>query len=151
MRRTTAIILLSFSISCATIDRGPVQRVRIASDPPGAVVELTGCGVAAEERTTPVTVMIPRRVKRCSVLLLHEGYEPARVILARRRAPEPESRHAVFDDLCGDCNSLEDVFVAATVGGLLYGIGRGVDAAAGANYELDPREVQIAMVPVRAR
>ena len=82
MRSRSAVsLLLVFSMGCATIDRGPMQRVHIATDPEGAAVELTRCGVKDTDLKTPVTVFIPRRVKRCSILLLHEGYEPARVML----------------------------------------------------------------------
>jgi hypothetical protein len=150
--RTAVSVLLLVSMGCATFERGPMQRVVIETDPPGASVELEACGVNPEERTTPVTILIPRRVKRCSVLLLHDGYEPARVILQRRRAePVPTGGAAVAEGICdlAECDSLTDLFVAATVGGLIYGVSKGVDAVAGSNWELEPRSVQITLVPER--
>jgi hypothetical protein len=153
MRMRTAVsVLLLVSMGCATVQRGPMQRVLIETDPAGASVELEECGLKDEERTTPVTIFIPRRVKRCSVLLLHDGYEPARVILQRRRAePVPTGGAAVAEGICdlAECDSLTDLFVAVTVGGLIYGVSKGVDAVAGSNWELEPGSVQITLVPER--
>lgn len=146
MKRLLAVLLM-LATGCATVQRGPMQRVTIESDPPGAEVELIGCGVDGL-RTTPATVFIPRRVKRCSVLLLHDGFEPARVFLERRRAPSPGDV-MIFEELCGDCDSLTDVLIAAAIGGILFGVSRGVDAAAGSNYELEPSHVQVALMPLR--
>lgn len=148
MIRKGLAALLLLSMGCATFDRGPMQRVFITSEPEGAEVELIRCGVADDTRTTPVTVLIPRRVKRCSILLVHDGYEPARVMLERRRAENPPYHLDVFTELCGDCTSLTDLFVAATLGGVLYGAARGVDKLAGSDYLLEPREVQVALVPL---
>ena len=152
MRNRSAVsLLLVFSMGCSTIDRGPMQRVHIATDPEGAAVELTRCGVKDTDLKTPVTVFIPRRVKRCSILLLHEGYEPARVMLERRRAENPAYLIETIDTLCGECDSLSDVFVSVALGGILWGAARGVDKMAGSDYELQPREIEIALVPEEPR
>ena len=140
-------ILLLASMGCSTLDRGPMQRVSIETDPAGAAVDLTRCGVKHEERTTPVTVLIPRRVKRCSILLHHEGYEPARVMLERKRAENPAYFIETVDTLCGSCDSFSDFFLSLAFGGLIWGAARGVDKMAGSDYVLEPREVQIALVP----
>ena len=95
-------------MGCSTLDRGPMQRVHIETDPAGAAVDLTRCGVNHEALETPVTVLIPRRVKRCSILLHHEGYEPAGVMLERRRAENPEYLIQTVDTLCGSCESFSE-------------------------------------------
>ena len=150
-QRSAVSLLLLLSMGCATIGRGPMQRVLVETEPAGASVELEDCGVRNDERTTPVTILIPRRVKRCSMLLHHEGYEPARVILQRRKAEPVPTGAIIATELCGDalenCNSLTDVLVVATFGSLFYGVSKGVDAMAGANYELEPRHVLIPLVP----
>lgn len=140
-------LLLVLSMGCSTLDRGPMQRVHIASEPEGATVELPRCGVKDAGLKTPVTVFIPRRVKRCSILLLHEGYEPARVMLERRRAENPAYLIETIDTLCGECDSLSDVFISVALGGILWGAARGVDKMAGSDYVLEPRDVEIALVP----
>lgn len=152
MRMRSAVsLLLLVSMGCSTLDRGPMQRVHIATDPEGAAVELTRCGVDASNLKTPVTVLIPRRVKRCSILLLHDGYEPARVMLERRHAENPAYFIETVDTLCGDCNSFGDIFVSLALGGILWGAARGVDKVAGSDYVLEPREVEIALVPEEPR
>jgi hypothetical protein len=146
VRQPIAVLLLLLATACATVQRGPMQRVHIETEPAGATVELIDCGVVDEERLTPVTAMIPRRVKRCSLLIHKDGYESARVFLERQRAEDPYDE-VIFEEMCGDCNSLTDLLVAGAIGGVLYGISNGVDALAGSNYHLEPRHVQIALVP----
>ena len=152
MRFKAAVsLVLLLSMGCSTLDRGPMQRVFIETDPAGASVDLTRCGVRHEELTTPVTVLVPRRVKRCSILLHHEGYEPARVMLERKRAENPAYFIETVDTLCGSCDSLSDFVFSVAFGGLLWGAARGVDKMAGSDYVLVPREVQIALVPEEPR
>lgn len=130
-----------------------MQRVFIDSDPPGASVELEKCGASEAERKTPATLLLPRRVKRCTVLLLHDGYVPARVMLERRYSPRPvaEDGIAVVDALCDPdligCDTLSDLIIVGTVGALLWGVGKGVDAIAGSNYQLEPRDVLVTLQP----
>lgn len=145
-------LLLLVSMGCSTIDRGPMQRVFIETDPAGAAVELNRCGVKhSESLQTPVTVLIPRRVKHCSILIHHDGYEPARVMLERKRAENPAYFFETVDTLCGSCDSFSDFFLSLAFGGLIWGAARGVDKVAGSDYELQPREIQIALVPEERR
>lgn len=149
--RSAVSILLLVSMGCSTLDRGPLQRVHIATDPEGAAVELTRCGVRETDLKTPVTVLIPRRVKRCSILLHHDGYEPARVMLERKRAENPAYFIETVDTLCGSCDSFSDFFLSLAFGGLIWGAARGVDKMAGSDYVLEPGEVEIALVPDERR
>ena len=155
MKRLLSAILV-LCTGCATIDRGPMQRVSIQSEPAGAVVELEECGTQREDFRTPVTVLISRRVKRCTIIVTREGYEPARIMLERRRAaPAPgTSGVEVAEAICGpgivDCSDLTDLLVLGAVGALGWGLGKGVDAIAGANYELEPREVWVELRPLDA-
>lgn len=149
MRTTAAILAALLSVRCATFERGPMQRVVVESDPAGAYVDARGCALRDEERLTPVTLMIPRRVKRCTLTVSLDGYLPARVFLERRHAERVETEAAIFGELCGDslqnCNSLTDLFVVGAVGGILYGLSKGIDAAAGSNYELQPNHVSLTL------
>ena len=144
--RAALLITLILSTGCATIERGPMQRVFVETDPPGAVVELEGCASNSDDRQTPLTLMIPRRVTRCSVLIFRDGYEPARVMLERRRAPQVVSGGEVFSAILDESDDLEEFVGVAILGGVVYGIGKGVDAIAGSNYQLEPRHVQVALV-----
>jgi hypothetical protein len=151
MRKTAALLVALLSVGCATFERGPMQRVVVESDPAGAYIDARGCALREEERRTPATLMIPRRVKRCTLTLSLDGYVPARVFLERRHAERVDTEVAIFGTLCGDslenCDSLTDLFVVGAVGGLLYGLSRGVDAAAGSNYELQPNYVSVTLEP----
>ena len=143
-----AILLLTAVLAgCATVERGPLQRVYIETEPAGASVELEDCGASSDDRQTPLTIMVPRRVTRCSVLIFRDGYEPARVMLERRRAPQVMSGGEVFSAILDESDSLEEFVGVAILGGVAYGISKGVDAIAGANYQLEPRHVQVALVP----
>ena len=155
MKRTLSGILI-LSMGCATMNRGPVQKVYIESDPSGAVVELEKCGRQPKDLRTPTDLFISRRVKRCTVHIALDGYEPARVMLQRRPADySPADRAEDIAEVCGaygeNCNSLTDLLILGTVGVFLWGVGKGVDAAAGANYQLEPRHVRVELQPHATR
>lgn len=104
---------------CATIVRGTTQPVAIASDPPGALVEVDG-----EAAGHTPTVAILSRASNHTVRLSAPGYEPAGVTL-RRGLTGWAWGNAVF----------------LALPGLL------VDAHTGALYELSPARVDTTLVP----
>lgn len=148
----SGLLVLSMTTACATIQRGPVQKVYIESDPAGAAVELEKCGRQPKDLRTPTDLFISRRVKRCTVLVTLDGYEPARVMLQRRPADDDGLTSDDVIDMCGtygeNCNSLSDLLIMGTIGVAFWGVGLGVDAVAGANYELEPRHVRVELQPV---
>lgn len=148
--------LLVLSMGCATMNRGPVQKVYIESEPAGANVELDKCGRQPKDLRTPTDLFISRRVKRCTIHITLDGYEPARVLLQRRPADyTPAAQAEDLEAVCGPymehCNSLTDLLVLGTIGVLVWGVGKGVDAAAGANYQLEPRHVYVELEPAATR
>ena len=150
-RFAAAFLAAALTAGCATFERGRTQEVVIESDPPGAIVETERCDVKETGLHTPVTLSIPRRVERCTVHVLYEGYVPARIFLERGPAEKVPTAEPIFGTLCGgdlsDCNSLTDVVVMGTLGSILYGISKGVDAASGANYQLEPSYVMVVLQP----
>ena len=149
-RAAAAFLAATLTAGCATFENGRTQEVVIESDPPGAIVETQRCEIDDAERRTPVTLSIPRRVQRCTVLVLQDGYIPERIFLERGPAHVPTAE-PIFGTLCGgdlsDCNSVADVVVMGTIGTILYGISKGVDAATGANFQLEPSHSMIVLQP----
>ena len=152
-RIAAATLAALLSAACATFENGRTQDVVIESDPAGAIVETERCGIEARDLRTPVTLEIPRRVERCTVLVLQDGYVPVRIFLQRGPAGVATAE-PIFGTLCGgdlsDCNSVTDVVVMGTLGTILYGISKGVDAATGANYQLEPSYSMIELQPDEA-
>lgn len=141
MRRAVAAVLAMTLTACATIDHGPMQRVYVASDPPGAEVRLSKCGtIASKEATTPASVWVSRRADRCRVTFHLGGHEPREYALTRRVALD---RSLVFTDLCNDtlCDSLGDVAVMITASLALAAVGLSIDAVSGALFEQEPAEL----------
>lgn len=71
-----ACVLLN---GCATAMNGPLQRVAVASDPPGARVYMNGAPVGV----TPAFVDVPRRDPDLELRLEKDGFEPAKLALER--------------------------------------------------------------------
>jgi hypothetical protein len=145
--------LLVLSMGCATANRGPMQRIYVESEPSGAAVELIDCARDEQDLRTPVEIFISRRVSRCTILVTMDGYEPARIMLTRRPADYTSADRAEdIEEICGsnleNCNSLGDLLVLGTIGALVWGVGKGVDAMAGSNYQLEPAEVRAELEPV---
>ncbi|GIV04355.1 MAG: hypothetical protein KatS3mg015_3185 [Fimbriimonadales bacterium] len=110
--------LLLYS-GCATIISGPTQKVRIISDPPGAVVT-----IGERQVTTPATVELPRK-STYRLTFEKEGYEPAQREIYRK------------------INS--QVYWNALAGGMILGFI--VDSTTGAVFELEPSLIQVSLIP----
>ena len=72
-------------------------------------------------------------------------------MLERRHAENPASLIETIDTPCGECDSLTDIFLSVALGGILWGAARGVNKMAGSDHELQPREIEIALVPEEPR
>ncbi len=83
--RGVACVLLAacaFSSACATVINGSMQRVAVASDPPGAEVYVNG----APAGVTPAFVDVPRRDADLQLRLEKDGYEPTVLAVERSRS-----------------------------------------------------------------
>jgi hypothetical protein len=143
-------LLLLALIGCATTTQGPLQRIEIESDPPGAAVDAIRCGVSIGSLETPTTIMVSRRAKRCLISLSHSGYYTAIVPLERVISDRLEGNfEAVGIANCDDCGRpFVESMALALVGlaGALTGVV--VDAASGAMYELQPSSLFVELEPL---
>lgn len=110
-------LLLLASAGCATIVKGSHQKVPIASDPPAADVIVDGALVGQ----TPISLDMKRKHDHL-VTIQKTGYRPKSV--------------AVVKDVGGA------VWGNIIAGGL---IGWGVDASTGAQYNLTPKTISVAL------
>jgi hypothetical protein len=133
-------LLLLALTGCATTTQGPLQRIEIETDPPGAAVDAIRCGVSIGALETPTTIMVSRRAKRCLISLSHSGYYTAIVPLERVISDRlGENFDAMGIANCDDCDGPFFEWMALAVVGLAGALtGVAVDAASGAMYELQP-------------
>lgn len=139
MRRWVLAVVLLTQVACATINRGPAQRVFVTSDPIGATVNVEECGPwAPESVVTPATVFVSRRATRCRFVVANDE-----VRLSRHFSMRNYSQALV--DLCGDnienCNSFDDLLMTSVLGAFFFVPSFLVDSASGAIFEQEPRDV----------
>lgn len=143
-------LLLLALTGCATTTQGPLQRIEIESDPPGAAVDAIRCGVGIGALETPTIIMVSRRAKRCLISISHSGYYTAVVPLERVISDRlGENFDAMGIANCDDCDRhFVDWMALAVVGlaGALTGVM--VDAASGAMYELQPSSFFVELEPL---
>lgn len=116
----TYLIVFSVTVcltSCATVFHGTTQNVRVASNPPGASVEVDG----VPRGTTPVDVSLKKGFTGQTVFLKKDGFED--------RSFQPSVK---FDPI-----SLVNIFAI---------VGFGVDAITGAMMKYDPIVYDIPLV-----
>ena len=132
--------------ACATVQHGPVQRIRVDSDPAGVKVRTDKCGPGSTKETrTPGVVWVSRRAERCTLTFTEDGYVGQRVKLMRVIAPEfMENLEAI--DVCTDVGC-DDAWGYFFLGGFFAGAGFGVDSITGAMYEQQPYEVVVTLEP----
>ena len=114
-----ATVILGSS-GCATVIKGTTQGIPVNSEPDNADVLVDGQLVG----TTPTTVEMKRKRDHL-VTIEKDGYQPKTI--------------AVVKDIGGA------VFGNILAGGL---IGWGVDAASGAQYNLNPKTISVKLEPV---
>jgi len=145
MKRTVLLAALALTLAaCATVQHGPVQRIRVDSEPSGAKVRTDLCGPGAtKEVRTPGVLWVSRRAERCTLTFTADGYVGKRVVLTRKIAEEfLENAEAL--DVCAEFDCVDDWGWFA-VGGLIAGTGFGVDAITGALYEQQPSDVFVSL------
>jgi hypothetical protein len=147
----TTLLLLALT-GCATVSQGPLQRIVIESDPSGATVDASRCGVSIGALETPTTIMVSRRAKRCQISLSHSGYYTAVVPLERVISDRLEGNFDAMEIAsCDDCDGSFYEWMALAVVGLAGALtGVVVDAASGAMYELQPSTLFVALEPLDA-
>lgn len=145
MKRVLLAALLLSNVACATVVHGPMQRIRVESDPPEAVVRTELCGPGStKETTTPAVVWVSRRAERCTLTIVAPYYEEAKVVLTRAIAPE------FFGNLELAAETLDGSagWGYFLLGGLVAGTGFGVDAVTGALFEQQPNRVFVSLEPL---
>jgi hypothetical protein len=132
-------------IGCATASNGPMQRIRIDSEPQGASVTLTRCGAMATKAvTTPAVAWVSRRSTQCRLEFRKPYYEVETIRLDRHTSRSMEGYGTAADVILDTSTSLSDVAVLGTV---LLVPSLAVDAASGSMFELKPNVVLVRLVP----
>lgn len=80
--RGSALLLLVLAAGCATVDDS-TERIRVRSQPAGALVTVDCGSERMDAGTTPLTILIDREADTCLVTLAKEGFAPRRVALRR--------------------------------------------------------------------
>jgi len=132
--------------ACATVQHGPMQRIRVDSDPQDVVVRTDKCGPGSTKRVrTPSVVWVSRRAERCTLTFTADGYVGRRIVLTRVIAEEFLENFEAFE-VCADLGC-DDPWGFLFLGGFLAGTGFGIDTITGALYELQPGEVVVTLEP----
>jgi hypothetical protein len=141
IHKTIGLLLLSALLSgCATTTQGPLQRISIGSDPPGAEIDARRCGISIGRTKTPATILVSRRATDCEIVLERIGYYPVIVSLNREISGTIAGNLNAFEIAdCSDCPRVR-TGIAAFIGALA---GFLVDAGSGAMYELQPADIFI--------
>ena len=146
-----ALFVLAFA-RCATLDHGPMQRIRIDSDPLEATVRTKSCGPGSTKTaTTAGVVWVSRRATRCTLTFSAPGFEPQTVQLQRTIHDRTFDNARLADDFCGedafDCSHPSDLVGALFLGGLFAGTGFGIDAVTGAMFQQEPSRIYVELDP----
>lgn len=132
-------------VGCATASNGPMQRIRIDSEPQGVSVALKSCGAMATKTvTTPAVAWVSRRSTQCRLVFRKPYYEDAVIRLDRHTSRSMEGYETGVDVVLDNSSKLSDVAVLGTV---LLVPSLAVDAASGSMFELKPSEVLVRLVP----
>ena len=150
MRQLLAAVLLLTTTACATVQHGPVQRIRVDSEPQDALVRTAHCGPGAtKEVRTPGVVWVSRRAEKCTLTFLARDHYTEQVTLRRQIAEEFIENGLIVAETC--CNGGEDWLGWLLVGGVVAGTGFALDTATGALFEQDPGEVFVSLERVGER
>jgi hypothetical protein len=147
MRRVVTMAAALLSAGCATIFHGPMQRIEVVTDPPGATAVAAGASV-----TTPGFLLLRRDADDLEIRVEKEGYVSKTVRLARRvsglvwanlgwaglGAAIGATQQPLFKRAS---DSPGDAWVVGGVGAAAFGFG--VDYVTGAAYRLEPVTVVV--------
>jgi hypothetical protein len=147
MRLLIASSLLLFT-ACATISHGPMETIRVESNPTAADASIRCDGGVAVSGTTPAALVIPRRADGCTLTVGKSGY-------AEQQVPLIQGWSGRFWANFGVAAGLPTGMVVAFAGGsdeaLFAGLGLGiggglgflVDHLTGSKYDRDTHHVVI--------
>lgn len=140
------LLLVAFVLAgCTTVSNGPMQRIRIDSEPQGASVALTKCGAMATKTvTTPAIAWVSRRSTQCRLAFRKPYFEGETIRLDRHTSRSMDSYGTTVDIILDNSSTLSDVAVLGTV---LLVPSLAVDAASGSMFELQPSVVVVRLVP----
>ena len=144
MRRLLLVCALGL-VGCATAQNGPMQRIRIDSDPQGVSVALKHCGAMATKTvTTPAVAWVSRRSTQCRLEFRKPYYEEQVVRLDRHTSRSMDGYGTGVDVVLDNSSKLSDVAVLGTV---ILVPSLAVDAVSGSMFELKPNVVLVRLVP----
>lgn len=140
-----AFLALSLA-ACATVQHGPMQRIRVDSEPADVKVRTDKCGPGSTKETrTPGVVWVSRRAERCTITFTEDGYVGKRVALTRAISEEFMENLDLLE-VCADLDC-DDAWGYFFLSGFLAGTGFGIDTITGALYEQQPHEVWVELEP----
>jgi len=144
MRQAIAVFLvLVFAAGCATIDRGPMQKIVVDSEPSRAALRASGCGKrAARETFTPAKLWVSRHATECTLTFTKIGYQEAVVKL--HRVPMEDVSLELSPEI-GEGTAM--FFFTAGLSLVAFLTSEAVDLATGANYALEPSTIMVEMEP----
>lgn len=142
------LALLVTTTACGTLDNGPLQRVHVASDPSGALVEAAGCGgsSAGSQKRTPATLWVSRRATTCIVTVSLPGFQPETVCLTREVSGAVDGNLNAIGSACSpdeNCRQPADTVRSVLAGALASAVGIGIDALSGGMWEQVPSRVSL--------
>ena len=133
-------------VGCATASNGPMQRIRIDSEPQGVSVALKNCGAMATKTvTTPAVAWVSRRSTQCRLVFRKPYYEEAVLRLDRHTSRTMDAYGTTTDVILDASRYISDYVALSTV---LLIPSLAVDAASGSMFELQPSDVLVRLVPV---
>jgi uncharacterized protein YcfL len=140
------LVLVSLVLAgCTTVSNGPMQRIRVESEPQGAAVALTKCGAMATKTvTTPAVAWVSRRSTQCRLVFRKPYYDEQTIRLSRHTSPRMDGYGTTADVILDTSTSLSDVAILGTAILLPSLV---IDAASGSMFELEPNEVLARLVP----
>ncbi len=146
MKRLGALFAFVLA-GCTTVSNGPMQRVRIDSEPQGAVVIVRNCGaMASKEIKTPGVAWVSRRSTQCQLVFRKPYYEEQTIKLRRHTSRNLSSYEDAADILLDASHDFADV---AVFGVALMLPSFAVDAASGSMFELEPSDVFARLAPAQ--
>jgi hypothetical protein len=146
MRTALTALSLLLATGCSTLTQGPLQRIEVMSEPAGATVETSHCGMRIAPQETPAVVTVRRQARRCEITVSHPGYWKESVQLSRRVSESVEWNLLALEAACSDCGSASGIITAAALG--VAAAGLLIDAGSGAMYELSPERLFIRLEPL---
>jgi hypothetical protein len=150
--RTVLLLACGLSVRCATVSSGPMETIRLSSEPSGADVSVD-CGSGTTGHVTPAEITIPRRAPDCTLTFRKAGFERESVLVAkginaRTWLNVPIAAIGVtmlgvsgFSNDPTQARSLGAGFLVAGLGGLA------LDALNGRFRDHDPKTVRVILRP----